>query len=145
LKYRFANGVTVHLGKEVTTGNKTEFVEGNRGGAIFIGDKAKAEIFRSKVTSNPQELADGYFKEHADLKLPSHVDNWIDCIKTGKRPVGDIESGHRSASICHLLNIARYLGRSLKWDPKNEIFPDDAEANTWLSRPHRKGFELPEV
>jgi len=145
LKYRFANGVTVHLGKEETTGGVTKFVEGNRGGAIFIGDKAKAEIFRSKVTSNPPELADEYFKANADVKLPSHVSNWIDCIPERKRPIGDFESGHRTATICHLLNIARYLGRNLKWDPVKEVFPNDAEATKLLSRPHRKGFELPEV
>ncbi|MDR1958452.1 MAG: Gfo/Idh/MocA family oxidoreductase [Planctomycetaceae bacterium] len=133
LSYRYANGITVTLGNA------------NRGGGIFVGDKAKAEIFRSRVTSNPPELVKEYFDAHADIKLPSHVDNWIACIKTGERPVGDIESGHRSASICHLLNIARYLGRNLKWDPVKEEFPGDDEANTWLSRPHRKGFELPEV
>ena len=145
LKYRFANGVTVHLGKEETAGSETKFVEGNRGGAIFIGDKAKSEIFRSKVTTNPPELADEYFKEHADLKLPSHVSDWIECIPQRKRPIGDFESGHRTATICHLLNIARYLGRNLKWDPVKEVFPGDDEANACLIRPHRKGFELPEV
>ena len=133
LKYRYANGITVTLGNA------------NRGGGIFVGDKAKAEIFRSRVTTNPENLVAEYFKEHEDLKLPSHVTNWIECIPTGKRPIGDIESGHRSASICHLLNIARYLGRSLKWDPEKEVFLGDDEANTWLSRKHRKGFELPEV
>ena len=133
LKYRYANGITVTLGNA------------NRGGGIFVGDKAKAEIFRSRVTSNPEELVSKYFEEHKDLKLPSHISNWIECIPTGKRPIGDIESGHRSASICHLLNIARYLGRSLKWDPEKEVFIGDAEANTWLVREHRKGFELPEV
>ena len=137
LKYRYANGVTIHLGKDG--------VESNRGGGIFIGDKAKAEIFRSRVTSNPQELTDDYFKEHADLKLPSHVSNWIDCIPERKRPIGDFESGHRTATVCHLLNIARYLGRNLKWDPEKEIFPGDEEANQCLSRPRRKGYELPEV
>jgi len=137
LKYRFANGLTVHLGKDG--------VESNRGGAIFNGELAKAEIFRSRVTSNPQEITDEYFKEHADVKLPSHVSNWLDCIPERKRPIGDFESGHRTATICHLLNIARYLGRNLKWDPVNETFPGDGEANRRLSRPHRKGFELPEV
>jgi hypothetical protein len=137
LKYRYASGVTVHLGKDG--------VESNRGGAIFIGDKAKGEIFRSRVTSNPQELTDDYFKEHADLKLVSHVSNWIECIPERKRPIGDFESGHRTATICHLLNLARYLGRSLKWDPEKEIFPGDNEANQLLSRPHRKGYELPGV
>ena len=97
------------------------------------------------MTSKPADLVTEYFEEHEDLKLPSHVSNWLECIPTGKRPIGDIESGHRSASICHLLNIARYLGRSLKWDPEKEVFLGDDEANTWLSRKHRKGFELPEV
>jgi len=145
LKYRFANGVTVHLGKEETAGGQTKFIEGDRGGAIFIGDKANAHIFRSKVTSNPPELQADYFKEHADLKLPSHVSNWLECIPERKRPIGDFESGHRTATICHLLNIARYLGRNLKWDPVKEVFPADLEATKLLSRPHRNGFELPEV
>lgn len=66
-------------------------------------------------------------------------------MATRERPNADVEIGHRSVSVCHLANITRELGRRLKWDPKTETFPDDAEANSLLSRPRRKGFELPTV
>ena len=42
------------------------------------------------------------------------------------------------------MNVCRDLNRKLKWDPKAERFLDDEEANTHLSRPRRKGYELPE-
>jgi len=44
-----------------------------------------------------------------------------------------------------MINICRELGRKLKWDPQAERFVDDAEANAKLSRPRRKGYELPDV
>ncbi len=133
LSYKYANGLTVKL------------LDGNRGGGIFIGEKGKVEIFRNKMTSNPKELAEDWLKENADVKLPSHVTDWINCIYDGKKPIGDLETGIRTATICHILNIARYLGRNLKWDPAKEEFVGDAEANTWLKREHRKGFEQPTV
>lgn len=43
---------------------------------------------------------------------------------------------------CHLANIAIRLGRELNWDPiKREIIGDD-QANAFLSRESRKGFEI---
>ena len=73
----------------------------------------------------------------------AHLQNWIDCIRSRKLPVADVEIGHRSVSVCHLANIARAAGRTLRWDPKNESFLDDAEANQLLTRKRRAGFELP--
>jgi hypothetical protein len=71
--------------------------------------------------------------------------NWLDCIKSRQRPVADVEIGHRSATVCHLGNIARWSGRRLRWDPVQEKFPDDSEANAYLDRPRRKPYELPET
>jgi len=51
----------------------------------------------------------------------------------------------RSATVCHLANICRELGRKLHFDPQKEVFPGDDEANALLDRPRRKGFELPEI
>jgi hypothetical protein len=48
------------------------------------------------------------------------------------------------ATLCHLGNIARWLGRPLKWDPEKEVFPGDDEANTYVDVPKRKGYELPD-
>lgn len=74
-----------------------------------------------------------------------HLQNWIDCIKSRKRPVADVEIGHRTATVCHLGNIARWTGRRLHWDPKKELFRGDDAANALLQRPRRKPFQLPEI
>jgi hypothetical protein len=57
--------------------------------------------------------------------------------------VADVEIGHRSISVCHLANITRELDRPLRWDPSNESFLGDPQANGLLTRQRRKGFELP--
>ncbi len=131
LAYKYANGIIVRLGNA------------NRGGGIFIGEKGKMEVFRGNLKSNPPEIAEELLK--GERRDQDHVDNWLSCILTGERPISDIAIGRRSAAICHLLNIARYLGRSLKWDPDKEVFIGDDEANTYLSREPRKGYELPTV
>ena len=132
LGYRYANGITVRLDN------------GNRGGGIFIGEKGKMEVFRGKLTSNPKEMAEELLKNHP-RQNQNHVANWLDCAVSGEQPIADVELGHRSATICHLLNLGRRLGRNLKWDPDAEQFVDDAEANAMLTRPIRKGYEWPQV
>jgi len=133
--YRYANGVILKLDN------------GNPGGGIFIGDKGKIEIFRGRVTSNPADLVKETIKDDEIrlYKSNSHMGNWLDCIKSRKKPVADVEIGHRSATVCHLGNIARWTGRKLRWDPVNEVFPDDEDANTHLDRPRRKPYQLPET
>jgi hypothetical protein len=75
------------------------------------------------------------------------VQNWVDCIRSRQLPSADIEMGHRATTICCLASTARELGRNLKWDPEREQVVDDpqANANRWLTRPKRKGYELPQV
>ena len=68
--------------------------------------------------------------------------NFYDCVVSRKPPLADVISQHRSVSVCHLANISMRLGRSLAWNPDREQFVDDAEANRWLSRDRRHGFEL---
>ena len=53
------------------------------------------------------------------------------------------EAGHSVATLCHLGNIARRLGRPLKWDSQKEIFPGDDEANQYVDVPKRKQYQLP--
>jgi len=139
LAFKYADGTLVKLNWDVPWNS------GQRGGAIFFGEKGTVEIVRSGMISDPKELAEEYLKEHAGHRLPSHETDWINCIYDGKTPIGDIETGLRTAGICHILSIARYVGRSLKWDPLKEEFIGDAEANTWLKREQRKGFETPTV
>ena len=139
---RYANDVILRL----------EMDNGPMGGAIFVGDVAKIEINRNKFTTNPSDLvedppepATAEIWEGPGWIARPHVQNWLDCIKTRGRPNADVEIGHRSISVCHLMNIAREIGRKLRWDPETETFPDDDEANCYLDRPKREGYELAEI
>jgi predicted dehydrogenase len=122
------------------------------GGAVFTGADCKMEINRNKFTTNPPDFVKDAPGAAVQQKWEGegwiarpHIQNWLDCIKSRKRPNADVEIGHRSISVCHLINITRELGRKLKWDPEKEQFVGDDEANKLLERPRRKGFELPEV
>jgi len=141
--FQYANGVTVRL----------ELTRGPHGGAIFVGEKGKIEINRNKFTTNPpgmitnlprQEDIDKWRDEVALWQARYHMQNWLDCMRTRQRPVSDVEIGHRSVTICHLANITRLLGRKLNWDPDRERFIGDEEANKHVTRPRRRGYDLPE-
>jgi len=67
--------------------------------------------------------------------------NFFDCIETGSKPISVVESQHRSATTCHLANIAIKLRRSVRWNPETELFIDDPDASRLMSRPQRQGFE----
>ncbi len=125
---------------------------GPMGGGIFTGTECKMEINRNKFTTNPPDFvkdapppAAAEKWEGAGWIAKPHIQNWLDSIKTREKPHADVEIGHRSISVCHLLNITRELGRRVKWDPEKETFPGDEEANKMLDRPRRAGYELPEV
>ncbi len=68
--------------------------------------------------------------------------NFFDCIESRKLPISDVQNQHQSITTCHLANISMRLGRPLKWDPEKEQVIDDAEANRWLSREQRTGYEV---
>jgi predicted dehydrogenase len=70
-----------------------------------------------------------------------HVRNFLDCIKTRKRPIADIEDGHRTATTCHLANISLRLGRKIRWDAEREEIVGDSEASAMLVRPYRKPWD----
>jgi predicted dehydrogenase len=128
-------------------------LDGDRGpglGAIFIGEKGKIEINRNKLASNPKSLASSKDNPGRNLRPETayHFENWIECIKSRKTCNADIEIGHRANSLCCLVNILREVGRvgePLTWDPVKEMFPGNDAANALLSRPRRKGYELPEI
>lgn len=116
-------------------------------GAIFVGERGRLIMHRGRFNTIPIAISKEPIGEN-DIHLfksDSHFQNWLDCIRSRERPVADVESGHRACTICHLANIARWVGRPLRWDPVTETFPDDAEANGYLSRPQREGFQLPKV
>jgi hypothetical protein len=86
----------------------------------------------------PKEIT-GKEKYHSG---DDHVRNFLDCVKSRQDPVSTVEIGHRSASICHVGNIAIQLKAKLKWDPKAERFVDSMsdEANQLLTRAPRENW-----
>lgn len=75
-------------------------------------------------------------------RSPGHMENFIECVKTRKQPIMPAEAGARAATICILGNIAWLLGRKLYWDPVNERFINDEEANRYLHCPYRAPWHL---
>jgi hypothetical protein len=71
-----------------------------------------------------------------------HSRNFIDCVISRKETVAPIETAHRSITVSHLGNIAMRLGRDLKWDPDNEQFVNDEQAERMMTRTMRSPWHL---
>jgi len=111
----------------------------------FIGSDGTIEVSRSFLKTTPKHLAKMELTDK-DKRLyfsDNHYQNWINAIKNRTKPVSDVETGHRTASVCNAINIAYELQRSLKWDPVNERFDDDY-ANMMASRPYRGKWDFTE-
>lgn len=131
--FKYANGIVVHLNGK-----------GPEGGGVFVGDKGQIMIDRGKYKVEPESLAAEPLKD-TDVRLyksDDHMKNWIDCIRSRELSIADVAIGHRSTTMCHLGNIARWAGRKLTWDPEKERFVDDDDANTYIERPMREPWAL---
>ncbi len=131
LTYTYANGIKMTLGQ----GQKDI-----PGGTTFIGKKGKVYVTRGKLVTEPVELS-SLALDGSDLtqlyRSKDHTQNFLDCMKSRELPICDVEIGHRSATVCHLGNLAARLGRPVKWDPATESCPDDAEAQAMTDREYR--------
>lgn len=114
-------------------------------GTTFIGSEGRIFVNRGKLVVDPEELAKTPLPEGAVRLYESgdHKQNFLDCIKSRERPICDVEIGHRSATVCHLGNIAIDLARPLEWDPVAEEFPGDADANERRHKIYRSPWALP--
>lgn len=132
--------------------------EGRRG-ILFEGDQGRLFVNRGTIAGqvidqlkdNPVEKSDYKLYGFDNWERPdrvgkldaivNHMANFFECIESRNATISDVESQHRSVSTCHIANISLRLGRDLTWDASKEEFVDDKEANTYLSRPQRSGFE----
>lgn len=118
-------------------------------GILFEGTEGRFFVNRGKLTGKPVEemkekpLPDGAIEKIYGGKVSAnHTANFIEGIKARKQPISDVWSHNRMLEICHLSNIAMRLGRELKWDPVKREIIGDAQANSFLARENRKGFEI---
>jgi predicted dehydrogenase len=116
--------------------------EGHDNGNIFYADNGRMSIGRKgwQVT-----FKDGKTGPGGPRGGGSHTANFIKAVRS-RRPSdlnADVEVGHCSATLCHLANIATRIGRRLRFDTKQGRFIGHTEANAYLTKQYRKGFELP--
>jgi predicted dehydrogenase len=129
LKFTYANGI--------------EMFHGGPSDCTFEGTKGTIWVGRNRLESDLADILKEPLGENDRRAYPSknHFRNWIECVRSREEPICSAETGHRSASVCHLANIGYKLRRKLVWDPEKEVFTNDAGANALTTRKPRKGWE----
>ncbi|MBM3334280.1 hypothetical protein FJY63_06430 [Candidatus Sumerlaeota bacterium] len=137
LTYKYANGVIM----ERNSRYKGEKVNGVR----FIGTDGMIEVNRGYFKAVPESAAENPWSGQIKLyECRDHYGDFLDAMRSRKRPICDVEVGCRSVCVCHVGNISWWLNLPLKWDPVAERFDKD-KANAWLDRRRRGPYRLPKV
>jgi hypothetical protein len=128
---KYANGAVVEC---FTSEPSVRCIFEGTEGMIRV-DNMGQNFFATPKSIWPKDL-NGTEKYHSG---DDHVRNFLECVKSRSDPASPVEVAHRSASVCHLGNIAIRLKAKLKWDPKTERFTGDKseEANAMLNRTAR--------
>jgi hypothetical protein len=113
-------------------------------GPVFVGDEGWIQVGRNGyLKSFPEDVvADSPAWPDHGVALGGHQRNWLDCVRSRKRPACDAAIGGRSTTVSHLGCIAHWTGRPLAWDPAAESFVGDEEANRLRSRAMREPWRI---
>jgi predicted dehydrogenase len=130
---------TAKTGVRFIYASGVEVIHGKSGGVRFIGTEGEIFVNRGKFQITPESLGKDPVPENGIqlYKCTDHLQDFLTCVKSRKKPICDVEIGCRSATVCHLGNLAYWHRRKLRWDPKKEKFAGDAEANKWLAQERR--------
>ena len=134
IEYKYADGVQLI----VTSGTPSLRFEGSEG---WIGNRG----WRAPLQAEPKSILDsviGPNEIHLYTCPAGEQRNFLDCVKSRKDCYFPPEIGQRCFTIAHIGNISMLLGRKLRWDPQNERFIDDEQANRMLSRSMRSPWSL---
>ena len=113
-------------------------------GIEFYGTKASIWINRNGYTCfqrRPQKPED---RPGSWMDI-QHKRNFLDCVRSRKRPNADVELGHLGCIPGHLGNIAYRCGGHIRWDGERETIPNNPKAQALLGRTYREPWSLPEV
>jgi len=111
-------------------------------GAKFEGTDGWLRVVRNRIDCEPKSIDDAPISPQEARLFESsmsgnHFRNFLDCVKSRQEPIEPVETGHHTATLCHLGNIAMILKRKIRWDPKREKVLNDAEAQSMTARPLR--------
>ena len=133
---KYDNGVTLVYGSNNLV----------KDGVLFEGTEGSAFVrYNSGVETNPPSLAKSVIgQDEIHLyKSPGHLRNFLDCIKSREETISPVDKAVRTDTVCHLTRLAYMLKRKLHWDPKQEQFINDDEANRMLIRLMRSPWRIP--
>lgn len=127
--YKYASGVVVY-GKPYPG----EPVGGD-GGACFVGTQGRIAVDRDALVSYPAEIVREPLRPNEThlYYSNSHSGNFLECVRTRKRPICDVDIAYRAVSAVLLGGVAKQVNRTLQWDPNAVQFINDDEANRLLS------------
>jgi predicted dehydrogenase len=141
---RYANGVTlVHM--DDAASRKHPLQQGGHGhGVMFLGSEGWVHVDRQKLDAHPASLLEAKIgpNELHLFKSDNHGANFIGAVKGRNKPAAPIDIAVRTDTLCNLQLIAATLRRKLRWDPVQEQFLNDDDANTMLDRPLRAPWKL---
>jgi len=145
VEHIYANGVKmIHMNTKTALKRAEQFSRHNGLGILFLGDEGWILVEREFIDAEPKSLLTATIGPD-EIRLPrsnNHRRNFIECVKSRQQTICPVDTAVRSDTICHLDDIAIRLSRKLQWDPKEEVFINDEQANRMLSRPMRSPWHL---
>ena len=136
-------------GLEMIVCNSAQEELGFGNGIMFEGETGRFLVNRGKLVGRPVEdlkknpLPGDALEYMYGKKIPkSHMDNFMECVKSRTQPISDVKSHNLMLNVCHAINIALRLNQKLVFDPKKRRFVDNDAANGLVAREQRKGYEI---
>jgi predicted dehydrogenase len=112
-------------------------------GILFVGEKGMLLADYSKFLLLPEEkFKDAKLPEPTLPRVKDHHEEWLEAIKAGKKSSCDFEYSGWLTEANHLGNVAYRVGKKLEWDPVKMKATNTSEADQYIKREYRKGWEL---
>jgi predicted dehydrogenase len=147
VNYTYENGIKLNI---FTTRDDSIYgakvnADGQRNGIRFEGTDGWIWVNRDGIKASDPELLKTPLPDDAVRLYSSsnHMENFFDCVASRKAPICDVETGHRSATMCHLGAISMRTGRTLTWDAAQEKFVGEfaSEGNAHVARELRAPYD----
>jgi predicted dehydrogenase len=145
VRCKYANGVDLHFMDTISAEKPVRgyFPGMQDHGTTFHGEDGWVTVRRGSIDFSDEALR--RIKPKDDERMyesKSHMGNFVECIKSRKKPISPIEAAVQSDLISHLSNACIRTGRAITWDPKKEKIVGDREAAKTLSRKQRAPWKV---